>query len=166
MIVVNSFSKYFHMTGWRLGWVVVPPTLVPTFEKLAQNLFICASTPAQYAALACFEPQQVAIYEARKAEFRRRRDYLVPALRRIGFDVPVMPDGAFYVYADCSRFLGPDVPDSHAFALRLLDETGVALVPGKDFGFHQADRWLRISYATSMDQLREAVARLERRLLG
>ena len=160
VIVVNSFSKYFNMTGWRLGWAVVPEALVPTFEKLAQNLFICASTPAQYAALACFEPETIAIYEARKAEFRRRRDFIVPALRELGFGVPVTPDGAFYVYADCSRFLSPTCPDSDALALRILDEVGVAVVPGKDFGTHQPERWLRMSYATSMDNLREAVTRL------
>lgn len=160
VVVINSFSKYFNMTGWRLGWVVVPAPLVPTFEKLAQNFFICASTPAQYAALACFEPETIAIYESRKAEFRRRRDYLVPALRTLGFDVPVLPDGAFYVYADCSRFLSPACPDSDAFALRVLDEAGVALVPGKDFGRHAPDRWVRVSYATSIENLREAVARM------
>ena len=166
VIVINSFSKYFHMTGWRLGWAVVPESLVPTFEKLAQNFFICASTPAQYAALACFEPETLAIYEARKQEFKRRRDYIVPALREIGFDVPVMPDGAFFVYANCSRFLTRDLPDSNSLALHILDEAGVALVPGKDFGHDQPDRWLRLSYATSMENLREAVARTRQLLLA
>lgn len=160
VIVVNSFSKYFNMTGWRLGWVVVPEVLVPTFEKLAQNLYICASTPAQYAALACFTPEALAIYEERKAEFQRRRDYIVPALRDLGFGVPVTPDGAFYVYAECSAFLDAGTPDSHALALRILDEAGVALVPGKDFGHAEPDRWLRLSYATSMENLREAVRRM------
>ena len=164
VIVINSFSKYFHMTGWRLGWAVVPTALIPTFEKLAQNLFICASTPSQYAALACFEPENIAIYESRKAEFRRRRDYLVPALRELGFDVPVMPDGAFYVYADCSAFLSAEMPDSNALALHILDEAGVALVPGKDFGRHDPQRWLRLSYATSMENLREAITRIGRLL--
>jgi aspartate/methionine/tyrosine aminotransferase len=165
VIVVNSFSKYFHMTGWRLGWVVVPTALIPTFEKLAQNLFICASTPSQYAALACFEPETIAIYEERKEEFKRRRDYIVPALREVGFGVPVMPDGAFYVYADCSKFLSADMPDSNALALHILDNAGVALVPGKDFGHHEPDRWLRLSYATSMENLREAIARIKRLLV-
>lgn len=160
VIVINSFSKYFHMTGWRLGWAVVPTALIPTFEKLAQNLFICASTPSQYAALACFEPENIAIYESRKEEFKRRRDYIVPALRELGFGIPVMPDGAFYIYADCSRFLSPALPDSNALALHILDEAGVALVPGKDFGHHDPERWLRLSYATSMENLREAVARI------
>ncbi len=166
VIVINSFSKYFHMTGWRLGWAVVPESLVPTFEKLAQNFFICASTPAQYAALACFEPEALAIYEARKEEFRRRRDYIVPALRELGFEVPVTPDGAFFVYADCSGFLTPETPDSNALALHILDEAGVALVPGKDFGHYQPERWLRLSYATSMENLREAVARIRQLLIG
>lgn len=165
-IVVNSFSKYFNMTGWRLGWVVVPERLVATFEKLAQNFYICASTPAQYAALACFEPSTLAIYDERKAEFARRRDYIVPALRELGFEVPVTPDGAFYVYADASRFLDAQTPDSDALALRILDEAGVALVPGKDFGLNDPGRWLRLSYATSMENLREAVARMGALLRG
>jgi aspartate/methionine/tyrosine aminotransferase len=165
VIVVNSFSKYFNMTGWRLGWVVVPPSLIATYEKLAQNLFICASTPAQYAALACFEPETLAIYEERKAEFMRRRDYIVPALREVGFDVPVTPDGAFYVYADCSRFLSAALPDSSALALHILEKAGVAVVPGKDFGDHDPERWLRLSYATSMENLREAIARMRRLLV-
>ena len=160
VIVINSFSKYFCMTGWRLGWLVAPEKLMPTFEKLAQNLYICASTPAQYAALACFTPDTLAIYEARKAEFERRRDYIVPALRAIGLDVPVMPDGAFYVYADCSRFLGDAAEDSGALASLILEQGGVAVVPGKDFGSNRPERWLRLSYATSMANLHEAVARL------
>jgi aspartate/methionine/tyrosine aminotransferase len=156
MVVTNSFSKFFHMTGWRLGWLVVPPALAPAFEKLAQNLFICASTLAQKAALACFEPESMAIYRARRDEFRARRDWLVPRLRELGFGVPVTPDGAFYVWADCSRFSD----DSDRFAIELLDEAGVGVVPGMDFGRHDPQRWLRLSYATSMDNLREAVRRL------
>ena len=159
-IVVNSFSKYFNMTGWRLGWLVVPPALLPTIEKLAQNLFICPSALAQRAALACFEPATLAIYEQRKAEFQRRRDYIVPALRALGFDVPVFPDGAFYAYGDCSRFLNAATPDSHALALDILEKTGVSIVPGTDFGSNQPERWLRFTYANSMDKLREAVRRL------
>ncbi|MEZ5740779.1 MAG: pyridoxal phosphate-dependent aminotransferase [Burkholderiaceae bacterium] len=156
VIVTNSFSKYFHMTGWRLGWLVLPAKAVPTFEKLAQNLFICASTLAQRAVLACFEPENLAIYEARHAEFHRRRDYLVPALRRIGIDVPVTPDGAFYVYADISRFSN----DSTRFAFELLEHAHVAVVPGKDFGFAEPERYIRISYASSMENLEMAVARI------
>lgn len=156
VLVAGSFSKFFHMTGWRLGWLVVPPALVETFEKLAQNLFICPSALAQHAALACFEPEAMALYAGRRDEFRARRDYIVPALRELGFAVPVEPDGAFYVYLDCSAFSD----DSTAFAEAMLEEAGVALVPGDDFGVHEPRRWLRLSYATAMPQLHEAVRRL------
>jgi len=160
VIVINSFSKYFAMTGWRLGWVVVPPQLRPALERLAQNLYICASSVAQHAALACFEPESLAIYEAQRAEFRRRRDLLVPALEELGFGVPVRPDGAFYVYADISRFGG----DSDAFVESVLQATGVCMVPGKDFGVHSPQRFVRISYATSYERLSEAVERLQKYL--
>lgn len=160
LIVTNSFSKYFHMTGWRLGWLVVPPALVRAFEKLSQNLYICASTLAQHAALACFTPPALAIFEERRDEFRRRRDYIVPALRSVGLDVPAAPDGAFYVYADCSRFSD----DSVGFANRLLEQAYVSVVPGLDFGHNQPSRYVRLSYATPMDKLEEAVARLGRHL--
>lgn len=157
VIVINSFSKYFNMTGWRLGWLVVPETLLPAIEKLAQNLFICASAIAQHAGVACFLPESLALYEARKEEFRRRRDYLVPALRELGFTVPVMPDGAFYVYADCSAF----TDDADHLSIEILNQAGVVLVPGLDFGPHTARQYLRISYATSMANLQEAVRRLQ-----
>jgi len=160
LIVTNSFSKYFHMTGWRLGWLVVPESLAPVFEKLSQNLYICASTLAQHAALACFEPESLAIFEARRDEFRRRRDWIVPALRGVGLDVPVMPDGAFYAWADCSPFS----PDSSAFADELLEQAHVSVVPGMDLGRHDPERWIRLSYATSMEKMREAVDRLARYL--
>jgi aspartate/methionine/tyrosine aminotransferase len=157
IVVINSFSKYFSMTGWRLGWLVVPERLVPQIEKLAQNLFICASSIAQHAALACFLPESLAIYEARKEEFRRRRDYIVPALRQLGFKVPVTPDGAFYVYADCSALSD----DADRLTIAMLDKAGVELVPGLDFGPHTARQYIRLSYATSMENLQEAVARLK-----
>jgi aspartate/methionine/tyrosine aminotransferase len=160
LVVINSFSKYFNMTGWRLGWLVVPESLVPQIEKLAQNLFICPSTIAQHAAIECFSPESMAIYEQRKAEFRRRRDYIVPALRELGFKIPVMPDGAFYVYADCSALLDSGAPDADRLTIEILNEAGVVLVPGLDFGEHTAQHYLRISYATSMENLQEAVARL------
>ena len=162
LIVINSFSKYFNMTGWRLGWLVVPPAMLPAIEKLAQNMFICASSIAQQAALACFTPEATAIFESCKEEFRRRRDYLVPALRQLGFDIPVIPDGAFYIYADCAAF----THDTDAFARELLEQTGVVLVPGLDFGDYAARRYLRVSYATSMDNLAEAIQRLEKYLAG
>jgi aspartate/methionine/tyrosine aminotransferase len=160
LIVTNSFSKYFHMTGWRLGWMVVPQPLVPVFEKLAQNLYICPSTLAQHAALACFDPESLAIFEARREEFRRRRDWIVPALRDIGLEVPVTPDGAFYAWADCSRY----APNSSTFATELLERAHVSVVPGKDFGHHDPQRWLRLSYATSMEKMQIAIDRLDRYL--
>ncbi|QDZ27270.1 pyridoxal phosphate-dependent aminotransferase [Noviherbaspirillum sp. UKPF54] len=158
VIVINSFSKYFNMTGWRLGWLVVPEKMVPQIEKLAQNLFICASSIAQHAGVACFEPESIAIYEQRKAEFKRRRDYIVPMLRELGFKVPVMPDGAFYVYADCSALSD----DADRLTIDMLNQAGVVLVPGLDFGPYTARRYIRLSYATSMENLEEAVSRLRR----
>ncbi len=166
VITVNSFSKYFSMTGWRLGWLVVPEALVPTFEKLAQNLFICAPTVAQQAALACFTPEALEIYEERRREFQRRRDYLVPALRDLGFQVPVMPDGAFYVYADISALPHAQAKDSTAFAWSVLREAHVAIVPGDDFGFAAPSRHVRFSYATKLERIEEAVERLARFLRG
>jgi aspartate/methionine/tyrosine aminotransferase len=157
IIVINSFSKYFNMTGWRLGWLVVPPSMMVAVEKLAQNFFICASTLAQQAALACFTPESMAIFEQRKTEFKRRRDYLVPELQRLGFTIPVLPDGAFYIYADCSRFS----EDADAFTRDVLQATGVVMTPGLDFGTQNVERFIRVSYATSMENLQEAVHRLE-----
>ncbi|MGH8781328.1 pyridoxal phosphate-dependent aminotransferase [Paraburkholderia sp.] len=162
VITVNSFSKYFNMTGWRLGWLVVPPTLVDAFEKLSQNLFICASSLAQHAALACFEPDTLAIYEARRLEFMRRRDFIVPALKQLGFGVPVMPDGAFYVYADCSTVAHPAAGNSAELTRAMLHDAGVVLVPGVDFGSYAPHRYIRLSYATAFSKLEEAVDRLHR----
>ncbi|MCG1039994.1 MULTISPECIES: pyridoxal phosphate-dependent aminotransferase [Burkholderiaceae] len=160
VVTVNSFSKYFSMTGWRLGWLVVPPHWVPAFEKLAQNLFICASALAQHAALACFEPASLEIYEQRRLEFKRRRDFLVPALRKLGFGIPVLPDGAFYVYANCRGIAHRAASDSAALASVMLQEAKVSMVPGLDFGVHAPHDYLRISYATSYERLQQAIARL------
>ncbi len=156
VISVNSFSKYFSMTGWRLGWLVLPEALVPAVEKLAQNLYICPSTIAQHAALACFEPESIAEYERRRGEFKVRRDFLVPALNAMGLTVPVMPDGAFYAWADCSAHAG----NSWDFAFDLMRRAHVAITPGRDFGHHRSERWVRLSYASSMAQLQEAATRL------
>ncbi|MGF6775514.1 pyridoxal phosphate-dependent aminotransferase [Paraburkholderia sp. GAS334] len=160
VITVNSFSKYFNMTGWRLGWLVVPPAMVGAFEKLAQNLFICASALAQHAALACFEPDTIAIYEGRRLEFKRRRDFIAPALGSLGFSVPVMPDGAFYVYADCTHVAHPAAGNSAALTSAMLHDAGVVLVPGMDFGSHAPHAYIRLSYATAYAKLEEAVERL------
>jgi aspartate/methionine/tyrosine aminotransferase len=162
VIVINSFSKYFQMTGWRLGWMVVPPRLVREVEKLAQNLFISPSTLAQHAALACFAPETIAIVEARRAELDRRRRYLIPALESLGFRVPVIPQGAFYIYADCSALTA----DSFAFAREVLVKAGVAFTPGKDFGHNGPERHVRIAYTQPIARLEEAVARLRRFLEG
>lgn len=156
--VINSFSKYFGMTGWRLGWLVAPEAAVAEMEKLAQNLFISMSTMAQHAALAGFEPGTRAILEERRDIFRQRRDFLLPAVQALGFDVPCKPDGAFYIYADASRF----TDDSQQFCLRLLEEHGVALTPGVDFGHHRANEHLRFSYTTGLERLETAVERLAR----
>jgi aspartate/methionine/tyrosine aminotransferase len=156
VFVVNSFSKYFHMTGWRLGWLVVPDGYVAAADRLAQNLFLAASTPAQHAALAAFRPDNLAILDARRDELRQRRDFLLPALRDLGFRIPVTPDGAFYLYADCTVHSD----ESFAFAERLLEEAGVAITPGRDFGSHQPERHLRFAYTTSMANLEEGVRRL------
>lgn len=162
VVTVNSFSKYFNMTGWRLGWLVVPPSMIDAFEKLAQNLFICASALAQHAALACFEPETIEIYEGRRLEFKRRRDFIVPALERLGFRVPVTPDGAFYVYADCRGVPHPAAGDSAALTKAMLHDAGVVLVPGLDFGQHAPRDYIRLSYATAYTSLEEAVERLAR----
>ena len=158
VISVNSFSKYFSMTGWRLGWVVLPPALVPAVEKLAQNLYICASSLAQHAALACFTDESIAEYERRRGEFQRRRDVVLAGLERIGLKVPVAPDGAFYAWADCSAFS----PSSWDFCHGLLHSAHVALTPGRDFGPAAAERYLRLSYASALPQLTQALQRLER----
>jgi aspartate/methionine/tyrosine aminotransferase len=158
ILVVNSFSKYFCMTGWRLGWLVAPAGHVREMERFAQNAFISVSAPAQFAALAAFRPETIEILEARRAEFQRRRDFLVPALRSLGFEVPLTPEGAFYVYAGCARF----TEDSEAFALRLLEEGGVAITPGIDFGIHRARSHVRFAYTRSAADLEEGVARMAR----
>jgi aspartate/methionine/tyrosine aminotransferase len=161
VISINSFSKYFNMTGWRLGWMVVPDALVPVVERLAQNLFICPSTVAQHAALACFEPESIAEYERRRGEFKARRDWFIPQLDAMGLKVPVLPDGAFYAWADCSqlcRKLG--VESSWELAFELMKQAHVAVTPGRDFGTAQTRDFIRFSTANSMAQLQEAAARL------
>jgi aspartate/methionine/tyrosine aminotransferase len=162
IISINSFSKYFNMTGWRLGWLVVPDALVEVIERLAQNLFICASTVSQQAALACFAPESLALYEQRRAEFKARRDHFIPALNALGLTVPVMPDGAFYAWADCSaacQKLG--LKDSWDFAHAALHQAHVAITPGRDFGSFETARFVRFSTANAMDELNTAIERLK-----
>lgn len=162
IISINSFSKYFNMTGWRLGWMVVPETLVPVIERLAQNLFICPSTIAQYAALACFETASLAEFERRRAEFKARRDYFIPALNALGLNVPVTPDGAFYAWADCRAAcekLG--VNGSWDLAFEMMHRAHVAVTPGRDFGHADTHHFIRFSTANSMAQLHTAIDRLK-----
>jgi aspartate/methionine/tyrosine aminotransferase len=161
VISINSFSKYFHMTGWRLGWMVVPDALVEVVERLAQNLFICPSAIAQHAALACFEPESLMIYEQRRAEFKARRDYFLPALNAMGLTVPVMPDGAFYAWADCSSACATlGISNSWDFALEVMRKAHVAITPGHDFGNAQTAQFVRFSTASSLPQLHIAAERL------
>ncbi len=157
IFVINSFSKYFGMTGWRLGWLVAPREYLPEIDKLAQNLYLAAPTLAQYAALTAFDPENIAILEGRRLEFRARRDYLLPALRALGFEIAGTPAGAFYLYADCSRY----TDDSYEFSARLLEEAGVAITPGIDFGIHRPERHVRFAYTTSLENLEEGVRRLK-----
>lgn len=158
--VLNSFSKYFGMTGWRLGWLVAPEAAIPELEKLAQNLYISAPSMAQHAALACFEPETLAILESRREEFARRRDYLLPALRELGFGIAVVPEGAFYLYADISAFGG----DAFDFCRYFLETEHVAFTPGVDFGRHLAGRHVRFAYTQSLPRLEQAVERIARGL--
>ncbi|GAC1034476.1 pyridoxal phosphate-dependent aminotransferase [Pseudomonas sp. No.21] len=154
--VLNSFSKYFGMTGWRLGWLVAPRDAVPELEKLAQNLYISAPSMAQHAALACFEPGTLAILEERRIEFARRRDYLLPALRELGLRIAVEPEGAFYLYADVSAF----TQDAYAFCRHFIETEHVAFTPGLDFGRHLANQHVRFAYTQSLPRLEEAVRRI------
>lgn len=156
--VIQSFSKYFQMTGWRLGWLVVPEPYVRDVEKLAQNLFIAPSTPAQYGALAAFLPETLAVLEERREILRQRRDFLAPALERLGLGLAARPEGAFYLWCDVSRL----THDSFALAVRLLEEAGVAATPGLDFGVFHPERYMRFAYAESLERLELGVKRLER----
>ena len=155
--VINSFSKYFQMTGWRLGWLVVPPAYVEPAIRLAQNLFLCPPAAAQHAALAAFQPAVLDVLESRRAEFGRRRDFLLQVLPTLGWRIDAVPDGAFYVYADVSAVTA----DSFAYCQRMLDEVKVAITPGADFGSNRAGSYVRVAYTTGIDRLAEAVARMK-----
>jgi aspartate/methionine/tyrosine aminotransferase len=155
VVLINSFSKYFCMTGWRLGWVVLPEGAVRGFEKLAQHLFISAPAAAQYAACAAFSADCLAVLEQRREEFARRRDFLLPALKQAGLRVPAEPHGAFYVYADCGR-------DARSYCMQLLEKEAVAATPGVDFGANGTDRYVRFAYTRAMADLEEAATRIKR----
>lgn len=171
VVSINSFSKYFSMTGWRLGWLVAPDAVMPAIERLSQNMYICASAVAQQAALACFTPDSLALFEARRHDYKARRDMMVPALRELGFDIPVEPDGAFYIWADVSRLLSRvGAHDSASFVEAVLHHAQLVLTPSQDFsppGPHSAlgaGHYVRVSTAGSMADLQEAVSRLRRLL--
>ena len=156
LFVINSFSKYFGMTGWRLGWLVAPQDFIDPLDRLAQNIFLSAPTLSQYAALNAFSPETLAILEQRRQAFEARRDFLLPALRQLGFTIPVTPQGAFYLYAGCGEL----TDDSQVFARRLLEQAGVAVTPGLDFGAHRPGAHLRFAYTTDLPQLAEGVERI------
>jgi len=160
--VINSFSKFFGMTGWRAGWLVVPEMYIEATEKLAQNIFISTASHSQYAALAAFEEQTLQELEIRRQGFAQKRDFLYAELIRLGFKIPVKPAGAFYIYADCSAF----TQDSQQFAQQLLEEQGVAVTPGKDFGCNESDKYIRFSYTTTRERIAEAMQRLEHYLIN
>ncbi|MFN0003975.1 MAG: pyridoxal phosphate-dependent aminotransferase [Burkholderiaceae bacterium] len=162
IVSINSFSKYFNMTGWRLGWLVTPAELVSPIERLAQNLYICPSAIAQHAALGCFEPQSLALFEQRKSSFKERRDYLVKALLELGFEIPALPDGAFYVWANCQKLYSSlGVNNSWDFTFELMKRTHIAVAPGRDFGQNDTEHFIRLSTASSMTSLIEAVSRMK-----
>ena len=156
--VINSFSKYFNMTGWRLGWLVIPKAFTTEAEKLAMNMFLAAPTPAQYAALAAFLPETQAIQQQYRTELEQRRNYLLAELPRCGFSIPAQPGGAFYVYADCSMLTA----DSWRFCHELLEQAHVATTPGADFGQHQAHRYIRFAYTATVPRLKQALERIAR----
>ncbi|AZR81280.1 aminotransferase class I/II-fold pyridoxal phosphate-dependent enzyme [Thiomicrospira sp. S5] len=160
VLVINSFSKFFCMTGWRLGWIVAPTFLVPTLERLGQNLFLSAPTLSQYGALAVLKPDALAELEQRRQTFQKRRDTLMQAMQEAGFAPRLCPDGAFYLYWDISAFSD----NAEAFCLELLHETGVALTPGTDFGHYRAQQHVRLAYTTDEETLRRAVEKLKRAL--
>lgn len=157
IVVISSFSKFFNMTGWRLGWMITPSDFVPHLEKLNSSLNICPPTLAQHAAISCFSEEAMTIYRHRRLAFKERRDYLLVELERLKLPVPVKPEGAFYIYADISHYSD----NSMDFCQRLLKEAGVAVTPGLDFGPAFANRMIRISYSTGLDRLKEAIERLE-----
>lgn len=160
--IVNSFSKYFGMTGWRLGWLIVPEYAIDAINRLAQNLFLSPPTVAQYAALAAFNQDTLEITEERRFEFAKRRDFLLPALQNLGFGIQSTSQGAFYIYADASRFS----EDSQALSLDLLETAGVAFTPGIDFGDYAAKTHVRFAYTTNLPELEQAVERLAKHLPG
>jgi aspartate/methionine/tyrosine aminotransferase len=156
-VVINSFSKYFAMTGWRVGWMVVPDVMVDAIDRIAQNLFLAPPTIAQHAALTALSEDAGQQLDLRRDEFEKRKDFLLPAIRALGFEVPVEPQGAFYIYADCSRL----TDDSFRFCMELLNDQAVAITPGIDFGEHQAEKYCRFAYTQPLPVLESAIERIQ-----
>lgn len=156
IIIINSFSKYFGMTGWRLGWMVVPEIMIDAVDRLAQNIFLAPSTIAQHAALSAFSAESMQIMNQRRDEFKKRRDYLLPELRKLGFKIPQDPEGAFYIYADCAELSG----DSFELSSQLLERGRVAVTPGKDFGNNKEKQYLRFAYTQPVERLEKGVERM------
>ena len=155
-LVINSFSKFFGMTGWRLGWMVVPEDYLDAVDRLAQNIFLAPPTLSQYAALAAFSDTSLDILKDRRQEYQKRRDFLLPQLRKLGLEIPIDPQGAFYIYADASHYTN----DSHSFVYQLLESAGVAVTPGIDFGHYRASQHIRLAYTRPIDVLEEGVKRM------
>ncbi len=155
--VINSFSKYFGMTGWRVGWMVVPEFYIDAIDRIAQNIFLAPATMSQYAALTALKEETLIELDARRDEFKLRRDFLLPALEQLGFDIAVKPQGAFYIYANCEKFTN----DSFNWVKHLLKEQGVALTPGLDFGDYQANKHCRFAYTQPVEFLEQAVDKIE-----
>lgn len=157
IFIINSFSKYFGMTGWRLGWAIVPESHMQAVDQIAQNIFLAPCTLSQYAALKAFEPETQSVLESRRSEFESRRNFLIAELRTMGFKIEAEPHGAFYIYADCSAFAN----DSFDWVNRLLEEQGVAVTPGLDFGSHLASKHVRFAYTRPVDVLKQACERIQ-----
>jgi len=156
--VVNSFSKYFGMTGWRIGWMVVPEFYIDTIDRIAQNIFLAPPTISQYAAFTALKEDTQIVLDERRDIFKQRRDFLLPTLVQLGFKVAAKPQGAFYIYANCEQF----TDDSFSWVKQLLNEQGVALTPGIDFGDHQAHKHCRFAYTQSIELLEQAVEKIDK----
>ncbi|EAT11873.1 aminotransferase, class I [Oceanobacter sp. RED65] len=165
LFVINSFSKYFAMTGWRLGWMVAPEWAMEGLDRLAQNIFLAANTPAQHAALAVFEKEALQQLDERKTELQKRRDFLLPELIKLGFDVVAEPEGAFYIFARISHFNHRHAKDSMAFCLDLLEKTGVAITPGVDFSPSHGHEYVRFAYTQPISELQRAMDKIKHYLM-
>jgi len=158
-IIVNGFSKRWAMTGWRIGWIIVPETLIDACRRVMQNIFIAAPTLSQYAAITALTAHDAV--ESMRFAYDERRQYLLSELPGMGFDIVVEPQGAFYIYTNVSRI----THDARRFCWQLLEKVGVALTPGEDFGAYKADEHVRFSYATGLDDIREGIRRIKKFLL-